>query len=375
MRKRTVVAALAAGAAAAGVWAASSRRKRIRKPVPKEFFRAIGSGTEFETRPSAFDGLITPIERFYVRSHSPTPWVDMRKYRLKIFGSGVERQAELSYEELQTMPQVTLMRTIECAGNGRRFFKDEFGKKAEGGQWGLGAMGCAEWTGVRLRDVLAKAGVKPSARDVMPIGVDKERGRRPMPVEKAMRDDTLLVLTMNGDPLPMDHGFPVRVLASGWVGAASIKWVGAIEVSEQPLYSPFNTELYTMVGPDYASEGPAPGPAITEMPVMSVLDLDWPAELPRDVREIRGRSFAGEAKIREVVYSVDGGDWRPAELEETNIEGCWRRWSFAWEPTPGRHEIRVRATDDRGRTQPDRVPWNDGGYLYNAVLAHPMIVE
>jgi DMSO/TMAO reductase YedYZ molybdopterin-dependent catalytic subunit len=369
------LAAVVAGVAAVGAVVTLKRRKRVRKPVPKEFFRAIGSGTEFETRPSAFDGLITPNQRFYVRSHSPTPSIEMADYRLKIYGTGVERAIELTYEELEAMPQVMLTRTIECAGNGRRFFKDQFGKRAEGGQWGLGAMGCAEWTGVRLRDVLAKAGVKPSARDVMPIGLDKERGRRPMPMEKAMRDDTLLVLKMNGEKLPIDHGYPVRAMASGWVGAASIKWVGAIEIAEEALYSPFNTEMYVMTGPEYESEGAAPGPAITEMPVISALDLDWPAELSRDVTVIRGRSFAGEATVSEVLYNIDGGEWKGAELDPTNIEGCWRRWSFRWEPTPGKHQIRVRATDDRGRTQPDAVPWNDGGYLYNAVVAHPVVVR
>ncbi len=375
MGRRTFWAALGASVATIGVVVAARRRRRVFKPVPKGIFRDIGSGTEFETRPSAFESLITPNERFYVRSHSSTPMVEMASYRLRIYGSGVERPVELTYEELEAMPQVTLIRTIECAGNGRRFFKEQFGKKADGGQWGMGAMGCAEWTGVRLRDVLAKAGVKQSVRDVMPIGLDEERGRRPMPAEKAMRDDTLLVLKMNGETLPMDHGYPVRVLVSGWTGAANIKWVSAIEVAEERLYSRFNTELYTMVGPEYAREGLAPGPAITEMPVMSVLDLDWPAELSSRVKVIRGRSFAGEAKVAEVMYSIDGGEWRRAALDEVNIQGCWRRWSFAWEPTPGRHDVRVRATDDRGRTQPDTVPWNDGGYLYNAVVAHPVMVR
>ncbi len=129
-----------------------------------------------------------------------------------------------------------------------------------------------------------------------------------------------------------------------------------------------------MIGPEYPMEFPALGPAITEMPVMSVLDLDWPAELSAATSSLHGRSFAGEARVQEVVYSVDGEGWKAAELAEPNIEGCWREWKFDWQPSPGKHEIRVRATDDRGRTQPDSVPWNHHGYLYNAVVAHPVTV-
>ncbi len=347
----------------------------VLKAVPDEIFSPKGSGTDYETRPSAWGGFITSNERFYIRSHSPVPKIDVSSWRLRIDGTGVERTIELTYEDLEKLPQVTLTRTMECAGNGRRFYKEHFGVEAEGGQWRTGAMGNAEWTGVRLRDVLELAGLKESARDVMPIGLDDHEVRRPMPLDKATREDTLLVLKMNGETLPIDHGFPARVLGTGWTGTASIKWVGRIEVAEESLYSPYNTMEYIMVGPEYPMAFPALGPAITEMPVMSVLDLDWPAEISADTKQIHGRSYAGEGNVREVVYSIDDGVWETAELAGQNIEGCWRQWSFAWEPTPGKHEIRVRATDERGRTQPDSVPWNHHGYLYNAVIAHPVTVS
>ena len=353
----------------------ASSYSQVVKPVPAGFFSDKGSGTDYESRPSAWGGFITPIDRFYLRSHSPTPTIDISSWSLKIEGTGVEIPVELSYAELEAMPQVTLTRTMECAGNGRRFYKEHFGVEGEGGQWRMGAMGCAEWTGVRLRDVLQRAGVKPRARDVMPIGLDEHEVRRPMPVEKAMRDDTLLVLKMNGETLPIDHGFPVRILVTGWTGTASIKWVGRIQVAEESLHSPYNTMEYTMVGPNYPMEFPALGPPITEMPVMSVLDLDWPAKISAQTNEIYGRSFAGEGRVREVVYSIDDDDWKTAELIGPNIEGCWRQWKFAWTPTAGKHEIRVRATDENGRTQPDTVPWNHHGYLYNAVVAHPITVS
>lgn len=347
----------------------------VEKPVPYDYFAPKGSGTDFETRPSAFTEFLTPVERFYVRSHSTTPVIDLSTWSLKIEGSGVDHAVELRYDDLQALPQITLARTMECAGNGRRFFKEHFGVEAEGGQWRLGAIGTAEWTGVRLGDVLARAGIRSSARNVMPIGLDDHEVRRPMPIEKALRDDTLLVLKMNGEPLHPDHGFPARILASGWTGAAQIKWVGRILVAEEPLYSPYNTMEYVLVGPQYRSQSPALGPAITEMPVTSLLDLDWPAELAAGSQTMQGRSFAGEGRVREVAYRIDDGPWQAAELVGPDIEGCWRRWRFAWNATPGKHAIRIRATDHRGRTQPQSVPWNHHGYLYNAVVAHPVTVK
>ncbi len=208
----------------------------------------------------------------------------------------------------------------------------------------------------------------------MPEGLDDHKVSRPMPLAKALKQDTLLVLKMNGETLPVDHGFPVRVLVSGWVGTASIKWVGRIQVSEESLYSPYNTMEYVMVGPRYPMQFPAMGPPITEMPVKSVLDLDWPAKVGTDTEIIHGRSSAGEGKVRDVDYSIDKGPWLSAELLPPNNEGAWVRWQFRWRPTLGHHEIRVRATDEQGRSQPPAVPWNHHGYLYHAIVAHPVTV-
>jgi len=147
------------------------------------------------------------------------------------------------------MPSVSVIRYVECAGNGRSFFAAAYGKKADGTQWKLGGIGVAEWTGVPLTEVLDRAGIKKSARDVMPEGLDDLKVRRPMPVAKALEADTLLVYAMNGQPLPPDHGFPVRTLVPGWIGVANIKWVGRMEVSEKPLFSPWNTDTYVLIGP------------------------------------------------------------------------------------------------------------------------------
>lgn len=393
MKIRTVVYMLAGAGAGAAVAAAlqiprklkrleelmpqaqvHSTYPRVVKPTPDTLFRNVGSGTDFETRPSSFSGFLTPNDRFYIRSHSPTPEIDSSSWRLEVNGSGVQRPLQLSYGDLCAMPQITLARTIECAGNGRRFFKETFGVEAEGGQWRMGAIGCAEWTGVRLRDVLARAGITSRARDVMAEGLDDHHVRRPMPIAAALKDDTMIALTMNGEQLPPDHGFPARVIVSGWAGAAHIKWLGRIQVAEQPLFSPYNTMEYVLVGPRYRMHYPALGAPITEMPVMSIIDLEWPATVRRDTKTIHGHAYAGEGRVREVRYSVDEDRWQEAELLPPNVEGCWVCWRFDWDATPGEHSIRVCATDDRGRSQPISVPWNHHGYLYNAVVAHPVTV-
>jgi len=353
----------------------TSSYSQVVKPTPPALFTDRGSGTDFETRLSSLNTFLTPNDRFYIRSHSPTPEIDVSKWRLKVDGTGVRSPIELTYDQIAAMPQTTIIRSIECAGNGRRFYKETFGVEGEGGQWRTGAIGCAEWTGVPLGDVLRRAGISDRARDVMPHGLDDHAVSRPMPLQKALKPDTLLVLKMNGETLPPDHGYPVRVLVSGWVGTASIKWVGRIQVAEEPLYSPYNTMEYIMVGPSYKMQFPALGAPITEMPVKSVLDLDWPAKLGRETKLIHGRSSAGEGNVREVSYSIDKSAWQPAELLPPHIEGAWVRWQFRWNPQLGHHEIRVRATDEKGRTQPESVPWNHHGYLYNAIVAHPVTVS
>lgn len=348
--------------------------KQVIKPTPSELFVDKGSGTDFETRLASLDGYLTPTDRFYIRSHSPTPAIDLASWRITIEGSGVRTPVSFSHDEISAMPQVTIRRVIECAGNGRRFFKENFGVEAEGGQWRTGAIGAAEWTGVQLSYLLERAGLTGKARDVMPEGLDKNRVRRPMPLAKALADDTIVALKMNGEPLLPDHGFPARMVVSGWTGTASIKWVGRIEVAENELRSPWNTTEYVLVGPHYPMQGLALGPVITEMPIMSVIDLDWPVEMEAGKRIIRGRAFAGEGEVRSVSYRIDDGPWTEAELVPPNETGCWVRWQFEWDAEPGEHGIRICAMDQQGRVQPDSVPWNHHGYLYNAIVSHPVSV-
>jgi DMSO/TMAO reductase YedYZ molybdopterin-dependent catalytic subunit len=208
----------------------------------------------------------------------------------------------------------------------------------------------------------------------MPVGLDQLMVRRPMPLAKAMADDTLLVFGMNGQDLPPDHGAPVRALVPGWIGVANVKWVGRIEVSEEPLLSDWNTISYVLLGPGYQPDGPHKGPVITTQVVKSALELPWPAQLPFGRQTLHGRSWSGQGRIATVEYQIEGEPpgWHPARLEPPNEPTAWVRWSFDWDAHPGQTGIRVRATDDRGNTQPDTVPFNQQGYLYGAVVSHPV---
>lgn len=345
------------------------------KPLTPEAFVDFTDG-EFgynaETRWEALagTGYLTPNDKFFIRSHAPTPRINAANWTLRVEGPGVKKPQILSYKDVLDLPPVTVTQALECAGNGRAFFGEEAGREAPGLAWRLGAVGVAEWTGAPMSAVLERAGIKTSAHDVMAESLDAVRMRRPFPVEKAM-DDALLVYRMNGEPLPPDHGFPVRVLVPGWAAVASVKWVGRLYVDEVPLYSPWNTEDYVLTGGEFG-ERRVP---VTERGVKSALELAWPGRLTRGKRVLRGRSWSGGGSISRVEYGVNGVAWREARIDGPNLPGAWARWSFAWDATPGWHEIRVRATDSAGNIQPEVAPWNDQGYLYDAVVAHPVEVS
>jgi DMSO/TMAO reductase YedYZ molybdopterin-dependent catalytic subunit len=354
---------------------AAAPQELVLKPTPPGLFFDYGSNKEMRWENLYRRGYVVPNELFFVRNHTRTPRIDVATWRLTIAGSGVAEPLELSYDDILAMPSVSVIRAVECAGNGRSFFESAYGQKAQGTQWKLGAIGVAEWTGVQLSQVLNRAGLKRTAKDVMPEGLDDLKVRRPMSVTKALAEDTLLAYAMNGEPLPPDHGFPLRVLASGWIGVANIKWVGRLEVSEQALFSPWNMETYVLIGPDYHPLPPAKGPALSFQNLKSAVELAWEAQLWAGPQLVRGRSWSPFGRIAQVEYSLDhGATWQPTRLREPNIAGAWVRWDFAWEARPGRYTVRIRATDAAGHVQPDRVPWNEQGYLYHAVVDHPVTV-
>ncbi|HEX5760041.1 MAG TPA: sulfite oxidase [Thermoanaerobaculia bacterium] len=356
-----------------GFWGAPrawANHTPVVKPTPSNLFFIRGTNREMKWEAMKDQGYKTGIDRFFVRNHTATPHIDVSTWRLRIEGTGVAAPVELTYDDILAMPAVSETKFIECAGNGRSFFASVLGQPASGTQWLLGAIGVAEWTGVRLSTVLAAAGLKSTAVDVMPTGLDTMAVRRPMPIEKALDDDTLLVYGMNGEVLPVDHGFPVRVLTPGWIGIANIKWVGRIEVSETPLFSDWNTTTYRYFGPAYPDQ-----PVLFAQEVKSALELPFPATVPAGPQTLTGRSWSGHGSIDQVEVSFDGGgSWTLAALAAKNIPFAWRQWSVAWDPTPGSYAVRVRATDSKGNTQPDVVPFNSQGYLYWAAVNHPVTV-
>jgi len=350
-------------------------RPGVIKPIPNGLMEDTGSGLDYGTRPDSMLGDITPVDRFFIRSHAPTPVIDAKNWALSIDGDGARRQVSYTYEDLRRrFPLRSMVRTIECAGNRRVLLGEELGQTFEGTQWGRGAISTAEWTGVRLRDLLEAADVTSGACEVMAESLDAIRARRPLPLAKACADDTIVAIAMNGEPLLPDHGYPARLLVSGWLGAASIKWLGRIEVSEHPLHVPWNTEDYVLIGPEHPADGPGRGPAITALGISTLVELSWPARLRPEPQMIRGRAFAGENRVSEVQYRIDEGIWHSAEITSASSPGVWARWQFPWNPEPGEHLLRVRASDDRGRMQPESTPWNELGYMHESVLAHPVHV-
>ncbi|MGA5821871.1 sulfite oxidase [Kitasatospora sp. NPDC094028] len=369
----------------------------IVKPLPAAWF--VPHDTNAEMRWEALRdadggpavGHHVPVERFFVRNHTGTPLIDPDDWRLRLFGTGLRgapaprNAVEFGLDDLRALPSTRLGALIECAGNGRSFFRRQQGQPVPGTPWALGGIGSALWRGVRLAEVLRAAGLTGGAVDVLPTGLDADYVvdgtnygpvRRPLPIAKAL-DDALLAYEMNDEPLTPDHGAPVRLVVPGWVGVASIKWVGSIEVADHPLHSPWNTDFYRMFGPAHPPGGGAP---LTAQVVKSAFELAEGARLEAGrVHRLHGRSWSGTAPGRLVEVSADGGrTWRRAEPDEPDEPARaddWTRWSFDWRPErPGRYELRARATDLRGTTQPERAPFNREGYLFGAVVAHPVTV-
>ncbi|GAA4625710.1 hypothetical protein GCM10023196_030930 [Actinoallomurus vinaceus] len=383
-------AGLGLGSAMAGTPAAPARAADgpIVKPLPPELFIVYGTNAETRWEAMRGQGYLTPTDRFFVRNHTRTPLIDVRTWRLRLFGSGLhgsptlDRPVAFSYEDLRGMPARTIDAFIECTGNGRSFYTTQQHQSVTGTPWRLGGVGVARWRGVPLAHVLERAGLTRRAVDIMPRGLDPDfidagrnhgRVRRPLPIAKAL-DDVLLAYEMNGRPLPPDHGFPVRLVVPGWVGIASIKWVGDIEVSDAPLSSPWNTVYYRMFGPGYPPEGSAP---LTRQVLKSAFELPWDARFDAGrTTVLRGRSWSGDGAVRHVAVSTDGGGtWRRAALHGRRSGLGWVRWELPWRPpAPGSYELLARATDGTGATQPDVAPYNTLGYLFGAVVRHPVTV-
>ena len=381
LSRRQFAVLLAAGGASAFLPGCRSETGAMDPEVETAWFKNpdpfIRHATNLETRLELLDGLITPNDLFFVRNHAATPMISTDEYRLRVTGDGVERSFELSLDDLRALPSQSLVAYLECAGNWRGFFARVMAQAAEGTQWGTGAVGCAEWSGPALASVLEAAGLRPEAVAVNLVGLDDGGFSRPMPVAKAMDPDTLLALTMNGEPLPPDHGSPVRGVVPGWAGSNSIKWVGEIQVSTEPIWVRANTSSYVLAGPDWPAEryAPADGAPVTTLPVKSALALPWPASVPAGRNRIRGFAYSNDGPIESVEWSADdGASWASARLIGPSLRYAWTRFEIEWDAAPGSHTLRTRARDAAGNTQPAEAVWNQKGYLLNVVLPHPVEV-
>ena len=355
----------------------------ISTPESQDWFKDatpfVQRSGSLEARLENLQGVITPNKFFFVRNNSGSIDVDADTWRLSVEGDAVSNPIELSYEDIRNLPSRTLISYLECAGNHRVMFNLVNGQEAEGTQWGRGAIGNGEWTGVSLKDVLTRAGINDEAVSVLLIGLDTESPeegfRRVLPVEKALHPDTLLAYALNGEVLPRDHGFPLRVVAPGWVGSSCIKWLGRIVVSSERLWTRNNTTSYVLIGDEYDPEGQAEGKVVTTQSIKSALALPWPAELPAGQHRIHGYAHSPNGPISRVEWSIDSGaSWERAEVQATQPQYSWARFEFLWEAKTGEYTLMTRATDSTGASQPDLVPFNRKGYLFNQPLPHPIRV-
>jgi DMSO/TMAO reductase YedYZ molybdopterin-dependent catalytic subunit len=327
------------------------------------------------------EGFLTPTESFYVRTHFPVPSIDRDAWWLRVEGD-VENPFAINYEELLELQSVTVPVTLECAGNNRSFLDP----KVKGVQWGLGAVGTAEWTGVPLSILLDRARVKATGCQLVLEGADggmlqdpksppgELKFARSIPVEKACAD-VLLAYKMNGYDLPPEHGFPVRAIVPGWYAMASIKWLQRIILTDQPF-----TGYYQTIDYAYWKRREAIG-ELTPLSEMQVkAQIATPAQgdvVPANSSvRVHGAAWTSDGDITKVELSTDGGaTWTEAKLLGKSDPNAWRLWEFNWH-TPaaaGTQTLIARATDSVGRTQPVHRDPDRGTYMINHLL--PITVE
>lgn len=319
----------------------------------------------FET----LEDFITPAANFYIRTHFPVPKLDLQTWRLRVEGE-VRKPLAFSFDQLAQMPSRTIAATLECAGNNRNLLEPE----VKGVQWGLGAVGTAEWTGVALSALLDPVEVGPDACEIVLQGADggeideakAPRGTlnfaRSIPLAKA--NDVLLAYRMNGAELPPQHGFPLRAIVPGWYAVASIKWLTRIVVTNRAFAGYYQTLDY-----GFWKDGE----------LTPISELQTKAQIARpvngetvpansDVRVFGAAWTCGE--IARVEVSTDGArSWNNTELLGESIPNAWRLWECYWRtPACGTVQLIARAFDSRGKTQPLERDWNRGTYMINHLL-------
>ena len=323
--------------------------------------------------------FITPTELFYIRNHGSMPEVDTERYRLSVTGM-VQQQMRLSLNEIrQNFSKSTVTATLQCAGNRRQDLMEVAPIPGEE-PWSAGAIGNAEWSGALLTEVLQAAGVYPEVRHVAFTGLDEiEMGDQSfgfggsIPVEKAMSPEVLLAYEMNGEPLTPGHGFPLRVVAPGYIGARSVKWLANIRVQEEPSSNYYQTHAYKLFPPQVDEETAdwSKGLMLGELSVNSVICQPTDEEmLPAGPVSVRGYAVTGgDRSVERVDVSIDGGEsWMSADLLEEKGPWAWRLWEASVDLDPGEYELVARAWDSAANTQPELSEqiWNFKGYMENS---------
>src|SRR5262245_3408244 len=330
-----------------------------------------------ETPVNQVDSYLTPTDLFYVRTHFVAPALDSATYRLRIDGA-VTNPFSLTYEELREMPSETRVAILECAGNGRVFLAPQ----VPGAQWELGAVGNAEWTGVPLASLLARAGLREDVCETGLEGADHGTPSEPpvppgvisycrsVPRHKATQPEVLIAYQMNGRDLSKDHGYPVRAIVPGHYGMASVKWLTRIHAVTEPFQGYWQTSDYAYW--DYSDGQPNRRP-LSEMKVKSEITRPGVYEhlTANQAFTITGTAWAGQTEIARVEVSTDGGvTWQEAEFLDPIQRYAWRRWKLDWN-TPqraGQYTLMSRAGDTKGNVQANQHDPSYGTY----VIDHPL---
>src|SRR5690349_13779529 len=301
-------------------------------------------------------------------------------WRLRV-GGLVARELELTLDDLQARENRTVAVTLECAGNGRALMTPRWPSQP----WLTEAVGTAEWTGTPLAPLLAEAGLRDEACELVFTGLDhgiqgevRQAYERSLTVEDAQRGELLLAWAINGRPLLPQHGFPLRLIVPGWYGMTHVKWLDAITAIDGPFRGWQQETGYKL----RRSEDDEDGEPVTTMLPRSLLVPPGIPDFGTRARYVepgpcllQGRAWSGRGAIERVEVSTDGGrTWADAELEPPPSPYAWCGWTFTWDAEPGEHELQCRATDSAGNTQPAAAEWNLEGYCNNAVQRVPVTV-
>ena len=328
-----------------------------------------------ETPVAALRSWITANSFFFHRNQSELKTaVSLTGWKMAVEGE-VENPREFSFDEILRYPKAICANTLECSGNGRSLLRE----KASGNPWTIGGVGNAVWGGVWLKELLQIVKPKEHARHVAFEGMDEPYGTaklkfiRCIPLEKALTS-TLLAYEMNGEPLPLAHGFPLRALALGWAGANCCKWLKKMTVLDRPYEGHYMDRVYRVFQKGQDSKS---GAVVTLLPLKSFITQPLPGEILKPGKiVILGTAYGGERTLSRVDVSADGGQtWSPAEFIGPNEPFAWRQWQYVWAAgKKGTYCLLARAVDSEGIQQPMEALWNVLGYGNNGVQEHAISV-